>query len=71
MRVVLICLSGLLLLAGMMVLLLPDRTWALKRFLDNYAPDHMPETWTWQNRGLGIGLISAGLLIILLSVSLL
>ncbi|MFW5772333.1 MAG: hypothetical protein ACOCZH_03335 [Phototrophicaceae bacterium] len=64
MALVAICASGLLIVAGVAVLFSARQTWRLKKFIDNYAPSAMPEYWESTNRGIGVGLIAAGLLLI-------
>lgn len=69
MALVLGCVSGLLLLGGTVVLFNAQRTWDFRKFVDNYAPSQMPEYWETTNRGIGVGMIAAGLLLIFLGAS--
>ena len=69
MPVVLICLSGLMLIGGVIVLFSADLTWRIKKFVDNYAPSAMPEYWESTNRSIGVGMIAAGLLLVFLTAS--
>lgn len=71
MALAIVCGSGLLIAAGIFVMINARLTWRIKKFIDNYAPSYMPDYWETTNRGLGIGLIAAGLLLIFVSAYLL
>jgi cytochrome oxidase Cu insertion factor (SCO1/SenC/PrrC family) len=64
MAVVLIVLMILLIIGGIYVLGHADQTWQIKKFMDNNAPSYMPEDWDMTNRRIGVGMISAALLLV-------
>ncbi|NOK85706.1 MAG: hypothetical protein GFH27_549367n21 [Chloroflexi bacterium AL-W] len=64
MAVFLVILMIALIIGGIVVLGSAERTWQIKKFIDNNAPSYMPEYWEMTNRSIGVGMISAGLLLI-------
>jgi hypothetical protein len=69
MAIVLMCLSGLSIIGGTLILFNVETTWRIKKFVDNYAPSAMPEYWESTNRSIGVGLIAVGLLLVFLTAA--
>lgn len=64
MTLFLLVLMILSIIGGVLVLSSAERTWRFKKFIDNNAPSYMPEYWETTNRGIGVGLIAFGLLLV-------
>ncbi|TVR18542.1 MAG: hypothetical protein EA396_14500 [Anaerolineaceae bacterium] len=64
MTLFLLILIVLSIIGGVLVLSSAERTWRVKKFIDNNAPSYMPEYWETTNRSIGVGLIAFGLLLV-------